>query len=388
MDFLRNSKKPTDRGVLVEPTGSGKSIITATIANELKSGVLVLQPSKELLEQNYAKFVAYGGQASIFSESMKQKEVGEVTFATIGSIKGRQAEFSHVRYVLIDECHLVPPAKQTGNRIIHSMFTEFIYGLQDVQDIRVVGLTATPFRLKKFRDPWTKVPYSQINLLNRMRPLFFNKFLHVTQVKELYEQGFLCPVKYTPLNWDGSKLVVNTTGADFTEDSMDRALIAEHVIERLPAIVEETIKAGRKYRIVFVASVADAEYLKELVPDSECVSSDTKPKERERILTAFKAGEIKTVFNVGVLTIGFDFPALDTIIIARPTMSFALYMQMIGRGIRPHESKTECEVIDMCGNHARFGEIETVTYSQSSEGQKLWELRSGKKLLSNVALKA
>ncbi len=381
LDFLRTNKNPKLKAVIIAPTGSGKSLLIGHMAQEMDTGTIVLQPSKELLEQNYEKFMIYGGKASIYSASMGIKEVGKVTFATIGSVYKKPELFEHIRNVIIDECHLVKPAKVTKNNIDHSMFTQFISALTNVN---VLGLTATAFRLKKFADPFTGLPYSQINLLNRMRPLFFNHFIDVTQIRQLYDEGYLCPVKYLPLMWDNGKLVPNTTGAEFSEESIDNAIIEQKIIERIPRIVADSIKKGRKHRIVFVKKVEDAKRLASIVPDSEYVSALTKKKERKSIITLFKAGEVKTVFNVGVLTIGFDFPALDTIIIARPTKSLALYMQMIGRGIRLFEGKEDCAVVDMCGNYSRFGIIEDIHYRINITNK--WELANKNKLLSNVKM--
>lgn len=356
------------------PTGSGKSLIIASLAKRLGDGVLVISPQKELLEQNYAKYEGYGGIASIYSASMGMKEVGLTTFATIGSIVEKAEHFAHVRYIIIDECHLVPPKPDSM----------FMYFIRNMPNVKVLGLSATPFRLKKYRDPWTGLPMSKINLLPREKPKFFNKFIHVTQIREMYEQGFLANIKYMPVEWDDGKLIVNTTGAEYTDKSIDEALREQKVYERLPDIIQKSIDQGRKYRVVFVNSVADAEQLASIVPDSYSVSAKTPKKERERILNDFKAGKIKTIFNVGVLTIGFDFPALDTIIIARPTMSLSLYMQMIGRGIRPHESKQYCALVEMCGNYKRFGKIEDLEYKQDYKGN--WVLVNGNKILSGVAL--
>lgn len=363
-----------DTPIIVAPTGAGKSLYIGSIANTLKENVLVLQPSKELLEQNYAKFAAYGGKAAIYSASLNSREIDAVTFATIGSIKTKPSDFAHVRYVLIDECHLVPPSAS-------SMFMQFLGSLPNV---KTVGLTATPFRLKKYTDPFSGRPYSQINLLPRERPRFFNKFLHVTQIDHMLTQGFMSPIRYIPMEWSNGDLRVNTTGAEYTEKSVDFALQQQRVHERLPDMVRQSIEKGRKHRIVFVRDVAHAMALAQRVPDSACVHAGTKKKEREAILTAFKAGRIKTVFNVAVLTVGFDFPALDTIIIARPTMSLALYMQMIGRGVRPHESKQDCVVVDMCGNHRRFGKVEDIKYTVDTAGK--WVVRNGERALSGVPL--
>jgi DNA repair protein RadD len=373
LEFFENGND-LERPICVMPTGAGKSIVIAHITNELQGGVLILQPSKELLEQNYAKFKTYGGHACIYSASLKSKEIGRITFATIGSIKNKAEEFSHVKYIIIDECHLVPPN-------ISSMFVSF---LTQLFNVKIIGLTATPFRLKTYRDPWSGMPFSQINLLTRERPRFFTSFLHITQISELYEQKFLSPIKYIGLAWDAGKLRVNTTGAEYTEESIKQAIDSQEIVKKLPTIVKQSIEKGRKFRIVFVYSVMDAQILALRTPDSAYVSADTPKKEREEILNNFKAGIIKTIYNVGILTIGFDFPELDTIIIARPTMSLALYMQMIGRGIRLHPKKENCVVLDMCGNIERFSTFENIKYVKDYKGQ--WIIHDGIKQLSGVKL--
>lgn len=376
LGYFKNGDEK-DIPIVVAPTGSGKSIYIAHVANELSGGVLVLQPSKEILEQNYQKYLLYGGQASIYSASVGIKEIGDVTFAMIGSVKNKAKDFLHVRFIIIDECHLVPPNSE-------SMFMGFLNQMRsESKDIKVIGLTATPFRLKKYNDPFTLQPFSQINMLTRTRPKFFNKFLFITQISELYEKGFLCPIKYIEMTWDNGDLKVNSTGAEYTESSMDESLKKQQVHERIPDMIRQSIDKGRKHRIVFVKNVTDAIFLSEKIPYSACVHAGTKKKDRIKILDDFKAGKIKTVFNVGVLTIGFDFPALDTIIVARPTMSLALFMQMVGRGIRLHPGKQDCAVVDMCGNIERFGKIEDIKYLETEKG---WIIHNGKRQLSGVPL--
>lgn len=385
IDFLK-SWSHDDKPIIVAPTGSGKSIVIAYIANKMKKNVIVLQPSVELLEQNYEKYLSYGGEASIYSASKNQKEIGSVTFATIGSIYMQSKEFQHVENIIIDECHLVPPNidkfDKNGEQVkVGSMYTKF---LREMPQAKVFGLTATAFRVKKYRDPFSKKPFTQINLLTRERPKFFNRFLHITQIRELYDGGFLCPIKYVPLTWDTGRLVVNTTGSEYTDKSVQDELKNQKIIENIPGIIKQSIEKGRKHRIVFVYSVSDAKRLSEIVPDSAYVCALTDKKERIQIINDFKSGKIKTVFNVNVLTIGFDFTALDTIIIARPTMSLALYMQMIGRGIRLHPGKEDCIVVDMCGNISRFGEIEDISYEKDLNGK--WVLRNKDRILSGVPL--
>jgi DNA repair protein RadD len=343
--FNSKSKK---REIIVAPTASGKSIIIAFITKELKEGVLVLQPSKELLLQNFEKFKIAGGEAKIFSASVGKKEIGDVTFATIGSIVKKPELFTHKKYIIIDECHMVTPKK-------NSMYMKFFDKLS--KDVKYLGLTATPYRTKIQREPFTGEKYNKINLLPRERPMFFNSFLHVIQPREMYEAGYLAPVKYIELDWKGNDLKLNTTGSEYTDKSIEKALMINEVNKRLPNIIADAKRKGRKRVLVFVFVVDPAEYLAIITQNAVAISSRTKKKERERIINGFKNGDIFVVYNVSVLTTGFDYPQLDTIILARPTYSIVLYTQMVGRVSRLHDEKKYGVVLDMVGNYKRFGDV-------------------------------
>ena len=366
--------------LLVLPTGSGKSLIIAYIVKALRGKVLILQPTKELLEQNYCKYEnAIQGhpeleQAGIFSASVGVKEIKRVTFAMIGSVVNRAEEFADVEYILIDECHKVPPKKS-------SMYVDFLSKMY----VKVIGLTATPFRLKTYNDPWCKgKKFSKINLLNRETPRFFNKFLHVTQIGQMYDEGFLCPINYIEMQFDGAFLKLNSTGAEYSEKSLKEAISRNKIIEKIPGILKQAFEKGRTACLVFVQSVEEARQLASITPFSAYVHALTEKKEREQIIKDFKNGNIKTIFNVGILVEGFDYPDLDTIILARPTMSLTLYMQMIGRGIRIAKDKEHCSVLDMCGNIKRFGKIEELRI----EFDRIfgWVLRNDSKILSGRRL--
>ena len=118
------------------------------------------------------------------------------------------------------------------------------------------------------------------------------------------------------------------------------------------------------------------------IPGCAIVSGDTPKKEREHILEAFKAGEIPVVANVGVLTTGFDYPELDTVVMARPTMSLAMWYQIVGRAIRPHPSKECGWIVDLCGNIKRFGEVSDLRLFDSGNGK--WAVFSNGRQLTNV----
>ena len=140
VEFFLDKKKNWN-ALEVLPTASGKSLILADIAARLKDKVLVFSPTKEILEQNYKKYCSYGfDNASIYSASFKSKEISDVTFATIGSVKGHPELFTDFKYILIDEVHLVKP--ESG------MYKEFLDKLKS----KVIGLTATPFRLYSYQN--------------------------------------------------------------------------------------------------------------------------------------------------------------------------------------------------------------------------------------------
>lgn len=377
VDFFNSVGK--HRPILELPTASGKSIIIAHIAKSLKSNVLVLQPSKELLEQNYIKYAEVTAEhpelppATVYSASVGIKERGQVTFATIGSIYKNPELFSDVEYVIVDECHFVPLKRD-------SMYVSFFSEI----DAKVLGLTATPYRLKTYTDPFSGKKYSKINLLNREKPSFFNKFLYNVPTSRMYEEGFLCPVNYITMNWDGSFLEFNSTGAEYSENSVKEALERNQIIQRIPGIVNQAFQKGQRSCLVFVRSVEEARHLASITPFSEYLHALTPKKDRARIIKSFKNGGIKTLYNVAVLTTGFDYPELDTIIVARPTMSLALFVQMVGRGIRIAPGKEKCSLVDMCGNLERFGRLEELrTENDEKEG---WVLRNDTRILSGRRL--
>lgn len=359
--------------IMVLPTGAGKSLVIADIAARLEGHTLVFQPSKEILEQNYGKLCSYGIlDCAVYSASAGQKEVARITFATIGSVKNHPELFRHFRNVIIDECHLVNPKA--------GMYKEFLATLHG----KVLGLTATPYRLSSSRDFGCMLKF-----ITRTRPAVFTDVIYQVQVGTLLDMGYLSRVDYFPMNpvgWNELNLKVNTTGADYTERSVVKEYervdfygFLVHIVRRLMAP-----KSGirRKGILVFTRFLKEAKQLTWSIPGAAIVSGDTPKAERERILEAFKRGEIPVVANVGVLTTGFDYPELDTVVMARPTMSLALYYQIVGRCIRPHPGKESAWFVDLCGNIKRFGEVKDLRLENGGNGK--WAVYSNGRQLTNV----
>ena len=369
--FQSKTKK---NAIMVLPTGSGKSLIIADITNRLDGHTLVFQPSKEILEQNFKKLSSYGIlDCSIYSASFNSKKISRITFATIGSVKGHPDLFGHFKNVIIDECHLVNPKE--------GMYKDFL----SVLNCKVIGLTATPYRLSSSQDFG-----SMLKFITRTRPAIFKEVIYHVQVSTLLELGYLAKLNYYPMNplgWNELNLKVNTTGADYTDKSVQREYeridfygYLVHIVQRLVDNQKTGIK--RKGILVFTRFLKEAERLTYSIPGCAIVSGDTPKGERERILEAFKSGEIPVVANVGVLVCGFDYPELDTIVLARPTMSLALYYQIVGRAIRPHKDKDAAWFVDLCGNINRFGKVEDLRLVDG--GNNKWAVWNKTKQLTNV----
>ena len=362
---LQGKSKPF---IIQAATGAGKSLIIADICHKIDEPILILQPSKEILEQNYAKLISYDPliDAGIYSASAGRKEIREFTFATIGSIYKKPKEFEHFKYAIVDECHGLNPKKADG------MLTSFF---KAIECEHICGLTATPYRIDTLwtrNDDGTLTSTASLKMINRIsRTPFFKSIAYKIETAELIRDSFLSPVKYFTEQTDWSQLRINTTGADFTEDSIEK--FAGKRIERIVKAIEYS-EEHRKRTLTFCSTIGQAEHVLDHVEKRgigvAMVTGKTPKTERERLIEQFKAGEIKHMLNVGVFTTGFDAPVLDTVILARPTMSLALYYQMVGRGIRldPDDPEKQLHVYDLVGVVERLGRVETIRVQREAHG--------------------
>mgnify|MGYP002856691174 CR=1 FL=1 len=369
-----NSSK-NKNGLLILPTGAGKSLVIADIASRLDGPLLVFQPSKEILEQNYAKLQSYGcWDASIYSASVGYKDINRITFATIGSVMNHMEDFAHFKNVLIDECHYVN--SKAGQ------YKKFI----EAAERRVVGLTATPYRLGK--GPGGT---SMLKFLTRTIPRVFSSVLYYCQVSELLAKGYLAELSYydiTTINLENVRS--NSTGADYDEKSLKEEYERSGFYDKLTTTTLRVLKPKsgipRKGVLVFTRFIKEAEELVEKLGvkniRAAIVTGETPKREREQTLKDFQSGDIKVVANVGTLTTGFDYPALDTIILGRPTKSLSLYYQMVGRAIRPYEGK-QGWIIDLGGSYRRFGAVSDLRIECPPNSSK-WVVKSRGRQLTNI----
>ncbi|UAB69212.1 DEAD/DEAH box helicase [Vibrio sp. SCSIO 43132] len=341
--YFRKNSSPA---VIVLPTGAGKSLVIAELARLAKGRVLVLAHVKELVEQNHAKYEGYGLQGSVYSAGLGRKETDQqVVFASVQSVvRNLDAFANQFSLLVIDECHRVPDNTNSSYRKVISHVQSINPG------IKVLGLTATPYRLGM---GWI-YQYHTRGLVRSEEPRFFRDCIFELPIRYLLDEGFLTPAKMVDapvLSYDFSKLKPASTGR-YKESEMD--MVIEQSKRATPQIVQQIIHHAEQRHgvMIFAATVRHAQEILSILPEdqSSIVIGDTETKERDSIIQAFKNRDIKFLVNVSVLTTGFDAPHVDLIAILRPTESVSLYQQIVGRGLRLSEGKTECLVLDYAGN--------------------------------------
>lgn len=337
---------------IVLPTGSGKSWVLAEFCKRAiqefpRTKMLVLSHVKEILEQDLEKMFLVWPWApiGIYSAGIGRKEIDQITFASIQSIRKRAKQLGHIDLIIVDECHLISHKNEGSYRLL-------IDQLKLINpDLRVVGLTASPYRLGH-------------GLITNGSALFDGLIEPVT-IEELIKGEYLAPLssKATTKKIDVSG--VGKRGGEYIESELQGKV---NTYDNNITVVSETIQIAknnnRKSWLFFCTGIDHAETIHAILLDSgvsaACITSKTSRHDRESIIDQFKSGEIQALTNANVLTTGFDHPPLDLIIFLRPTLSPVLYVQMGGRGMRTAPGKDNCLVLDFAGNVARHGPITCV----------------------------
>ena len=336
---------------LVLPTGSGKSHIVAALCKDAlqnwpETRVLMLTHVKELIEQNAQKMRQHwaGAPLGIYSASMGRRDLGEpITFAGIQSVRTKSSELGHVDLVIIDECHLVNHKDEGGYR-------KLLGDLKAINPaVRVVGLTATPYRLG--------------HGLITDKPALFDALIEPVSIEELVFKGYLSTLRSKLTRAKLDVTGVKKRGGEFIESELQAAVDTD---DQNQAVVREVLAlAGdRKAWLFFCTGVKHAQHVAEVLREygilADCVTGETPKKEREQMLADFKSGKLKALTNANVLTTGFDYPDIDLIAMLRPTMSASLYVQMAGRGMRVKSHTDHCLVLDFAGVVASHGPITNI----------------------------
>lgn len=357
-DHLRSRD---DNPCVVLPTGSGKSLVIAKIASDavrLWGGrVLILAHVKELLEQNAEKVrrLCPDLRIGLYSAGLGRRDTDTpVLVAGIQSIYKRAAELDPFDLVIIDECHLIGKSDGEG------MYRQFLADCQRANpEVRVIGLTATPFRLDSG--------------LVCTPDHFINHVCYEAGIREMIRDGYLSPLI--------SKAGVNRAdfrglhvrAGEFVSDEVEMLVTEPDLVA---AACDEIVHytKDRQAVLIFASSIAHGHQVVQTLKDRHgiaCgfVSGQTSAGERDELLARFRGDgddslfgcePLKYICNVNVLTTGFDAPRVDCVVLLRPTMSPGLLMQMVGRGFRLHPGKRDCLILDFGGNIERHGPVDQI----------------------------
>ena len=345
-------KNATGHPVLNMPGGSGKSVVIASLAKDALQNwpdtrILMLVHSKELILQNADKLRKLwpGAPLGIYSASVGRRDLGEpITYAGIGSVAKRAKEIGHINLCIIDEVHAVSTAES-------GIYRKLIADLLEINpSMRIVGLSASPYRLGQ-------------GLITEGPTAIFSEILEPVSIEELVFKTHLVPLrsKITKHKLDTEGLhkrqgeyIASEMEAKFNTDDHNSAVVQE--------IIEKA--SSRKHWLIFCSGVAHSEAVAECLRaagiTAESLDATHSKTERERKLKDFESGKLRALCNVGILTTGYDFPALDCIAFLRSTMSPGLYLQMAVRGMRTHPNKTDCLVLDFAGVVSTHGPITAV----------------------------
>jgi DNA repair protein RadD len=339
---------------VVLPTGSGKSFFAAAAIERWKSAyppfrICVLAHRKELVAQNHAEMcdILPLGDIGIYAAGLNSKNTdASILFASIDSIYKKAGHFAPFDVLLIDEAHRIP-ARGEGK------YRQFLAECRRYNcALRIIGMTATPFRMDG-------------SICHKDHIL--QEICYEVPITRLLTDGYLCPLRskigeHLP---EMSAVARNGPKGDYIETELEKAVnTPEVVVEAVREIMQIANAEARHHIIIFCASIAHCEHvskeLKKYGENAPNITAKTHKLERDNLAKKFIAGDLRFLININVFTEGFNAKLIDCICLLRPTLSKALYIQMVGRGLRIHPAKTNCLILDFAGCIQKHGPIDQI----------------------------
>lgn len=324
-------RKGNKNVLLVAPVGSGKTAMATFMMREAKAKALTVWfvvHKRELLIQAYRSIERMGLSAGLVSAGFPLSPRENIQVVSIGSLKSRKDKIKAPDMLIYDEAH------HCGADTWVKMFNEYEGKFQ-------IGLTATPWRLDR-------------KGLGR----YFSAMVEAPEVEELIQMGNLSNYKaYAQELVDTSK--TKTSMGDFDLKDFEKAATKTFTSD----VVQEYMRhVNGKRAILFASSLEYSRLFVEKFIDNGIpaahLDGEMSNADRDRVVKQLETGEIKVLCNFGIVTEGFDVPAVEAVILARPTMSLSLYIQMVGRALRPSPEKEHAVILDHVGNTVRHGLID------------------------------
>ena len=332
--------------MLVSPTGSGKTLTATQIISDALSKncrVLFIVHREPLIDQTVNTLISYGLKASQigYVKAGYPKPMGHeaVIVASIQTLARRDYP-EGIGLVIFDEAHTTSFYTSAQELIYHYAESPVVA----LSKVKFLHLTATPYRTK------AKEYFPHVEVA-----------VQAPDIKQLISMGYLVPARHFGYGGllDLTKLDTGKDG-DYKQSQLN-VVCAEEAYNAEVVRRFKQICPNRK-AIAFCAGVEQSQLLTQLFNQAGIVTAhiqaETSTEERKAIFTSFKNGGLQIISSVGTLTEGFDEPSVEAVIIARPTQSLALLIQMCGRGLRLSSDKEDCLLLDFGENFKRLGRIE------------------------------
>ena len=324
------------RSVMAQmPTGTGKTylltaVIDSFVSNNPMEKVWIVAHRRELVSQideTVRKFHSFSASN---------------TSSLLSSVKAMSIQWLMRHYDEIEE----EPGMIVIDEAHHALAKTYKEMWERFPNAKFLGLTATPCRLngKGFTD-------------------LFDVLVQSWSVPEFISKGRLATYDFVSIKSDGmtqrliDSLQKRGADGDYQNKEMDMLLNKKPSIERLYQSLEEFGKDRKG--IVYAINISHAQKITKLYQENGvkaiAIDSKTPATERQQDIEAFKKGDIQVLVNVDIFSEGFDCPDVEFVQLARPTLSLAKYLQMVGRGLRVAKGKKNCVIIDNVGLYRVFG---------------------------------
>lgn len=342
------------------PTGGGKSAILGELARvvvqDCGGRAVIATHRAELIEQDAAACRRVWPEAplAIWSASLNKRGTAAITVCGVQTVARKARDLGVVDVLIVDEAHLIPPEGD-------GLYQTLVRGLRETNPgLRVVGLTATPYRLGQ-------------GYLTEGKGSLFTSIPYKVKILDLIAQGYLAPLITGAVGTQIDTAALAVRAGEFAARDLELAADVKEVNEIVADDVVDALEAGRTSALLFGCSVAHTEHLVEAIRargrEAELITGETDAMMRAAIIGRFRRRELACLASCDVLTTGFDAPVVDVLAIVRATMSPSLYVQIVGRGMRPAEGKSDCLILDYGGNIARHGPVDKVKVYPKNAGE-------------------
>jgi superfamily II DNA or RNA helicase len=337
--------------LVVMATGLGKTVVFSNLPARLNKGkMLVIAHRSELLDQAVDKIQHWNPTLKVGLEKAEHHAEADCDVivacnASVGRAGSKRLEhfWDDIGTIVIDECHHV-----LGGSYLNILEDSGV--LLPASDKLLVGFTATPRRRNKARG-------KQINTLDDDDLLtlksVFSKIVYSFPIRRGIKEGFLCPLKGFRVGTQTNLDAVKTVAGDFATEQLSEAVnTPERNLQVVKAWKEN---ANNRPTLCFTVDVQHGKDLAEMFLRNGVMAQPIYGDDPQRAdkLNWFESGKVQVLCNCALLTEGFDSPSVACIVLARPTKSGSLYTQMVGRGTRIMDGKTDCSVIDVVDNYKR-----------------------------------